>query len=101
MFRNPEEINTACFEEVKAKDAWIKVAQKVLSICWKSKGGNYFHEAVDPSKFGIVDYFEVITEPMDFGLIKKKLTFNVYNSVSEFINDMKLVFDNCVRYNGI
>jgi hypothetical protein len=43
MFRNPEEINTSCFEEVKAKDSWSKVAQKVLSICWKSKGGNYFH----------------------------------------------------------
>jgi hypothetical protein len=43
MFRNPEEINISCFEEVKAKDAWIEVAQTVLSICWKSKGGNYFH----------------------------------------------------------
>jgi len=38
---------------------------------------------------------------MDFGTIKKKLTFNVYNGVQEFITDMKLVFDNCVRYNGI
>jgi hypothetical protein len=38
---------------------------------------------------------------MDFGTIRKKLTFNVYNNVQEFISDMKLVFDNCVKYNGI
>jgi len=38
---------------------------------------------------------------MDFGTVKKKLTFNVYNNVAEFIYDMKLVFDNCVKYNGI
>jgi len=38
---------------------------------------------------------------MDFGTIKKKLTFNVYKNVQEFISDMKLVFDNCVKYNGI
>ena len=38
---------------------------------------------------------------MDFGTIKKKLTSTVYNNVQEFIVDMKLVFDNCVKYNGI
>ena len=48
-----------------------------------------------------MDYFDVIDQPIDFGTIKKKLTFNVYNSVQEFIYDMKLVFDNCIKYNGI
>lgn len=37
---------------------------------------------------------------MDLGTIKKKLFFNVYDSLNEFIYDMKLVFDNCVKYNG-
>jgi len=77
------------------------VAQKVLTVCWKSKGGYFFHEPVDPSKYGIIDYFEIIEQPMDFGTIKKKLTFNLYNNVHEFTVDMKLVFDNCVKYNGI
>lgn len=101
MLRNPDEIEMSSLEEIKAKEAWIKIAQKVLSICWKSKGGYYFHEPVDPSKYGIDDYFDIIAEPMDFGTIKRKLTFNVYNNVNEFIYDMKLVFDNCVKYNGI
>jgi hypothetical protein len=57
MMKDPETIDLSLLEEIKAKEAWIKVAQKVLGICWKAKGGYYFHEPVDPSKFGIDDYF--------------------------------------------
>ena len=78
----------------------MKTAQKVLSVCWKAKGGYYFQEPVDPSRYQIDDYFDIITEPMDLGTVKKKLTFNVYNNVNEFIYDMNLVFNNCIRYNG-
>ena len=48
-------------EEIKAKDAWIKAATRVLTLCFKSKGGYYFHEPVDPAKYGIDDYFDIIT----------------------------------------
>ena len=99
--RNPEGIDISNLEEIKQKESWVKTAQKVLSICWKTKGGYYFHEPVDPSRYNIDDYFDIIQNPMDFGTIKKKLTFNVYHNVHEFINDMKLVFDNCVKYNGL
>lgn len=37
---------------------------------------------------------------MDFGTIRKKLTNNVYVNIEEFMRDMNLVFDNCVKYNG-
>jgi hypothetical protein len=37
---------------------------------------------------------------MDLGTIKKKLNHNVYENINGFIYDMKLVFDNCVKYNG-
>lgn len=68
------------------------MASKVLTICWKAKGGYYFHEAVDPAKYGIDDYFDIIAEPMDFGTIRKKLTNNVYVNIEEFMRDMNLVF---------
>lgn len=100
MLRNPESIDTSGIEEIKQKESWVKTAQKVLAVCWKTKGGHYFHEPVDPSKYNIDDYFDIIQEPMDFGTIKKKLTFNVYHNVQQFIADMKLVFDNCIKYNG-
>lgn len=81
MLKEPDEIDLTQFEEIKAKESWLKNAHKVLTICWKSKGGYYFHEPVDPSKFNIDDYFEIITEPMDFGTIRRKLTYNVYEGV--------------------
>lgn len=101
MMRTPDNIDLSIIEEVKAKNAWQRAASRVLTICWKAKGGFYFHEPVDPSKFGgIEDYFEIITSPMDFGTIRKKLEHNVYNNIDEFINDMYLVFSNCAKYNG-
>ena len=100
MFRSPDYIDLSNLEEIKAKDSWQKFAHRVLTLCWKAKGAYFFHQPVDPSKFGIDDYFDVILEPMDFGTVKKKLAHNVYHNVGEFIYDMKLVFDNCVKYNG-
>ena len=38
---------------------------------------------------------------MDFGTIRKKLTHNVYTDINEFIRDMNLVFNNCIKYNGM
>jgi hypothetical protein len=59
----------------------VKTAQKILTLCSKAKGGYYFQEPVDPAKFGIDDYFDIIQEPMDLGTIKKKLNNNVYNNI--------------------
>lgn len=81
MMRNPDDIDLGQLEEIKSKDAWQRVASRVLTLCWKAKGGYYFHEPVDPAKFGIEDYFEIILEPMDFGTIRKKLTHNVYLNI--------------------
>jgi len=46
------------------------MAKKILNICWKCKGAYIFHQAVDPIKLGIEDYFEIVKQPMDFGTIK-------------------------------
>lgn len=37
---------------------------------------------------------------MDFGTIKNKLNDNVYGKCEEWIEDIELVFSNCVLYNG-
>lgn len=36
---------------------------------------------------------------MDFGTIKKKLNNNAYDSGTEFLDDVELVFQNCKSYN--
>ena len=47
-----------------------------------------------------MNYFDIITKPMDMGTIKKKLNYNAYNNANEFVEDMKQVFKNCYMYNG-
>lgn len=101
MIKHPDEIDMSQLEAIKDEDAWQKKAFRILTMCSKAKGGFYFNDPVDPSKYNIEDYFDIITEPMDFGTIKKKLNHNVYENIEEFTRDMNLVFDNCVLYNGV
>ena len=71
-----------------------------MNTFWKFKNASIFHEPVDPSKLGIEDYFDIVKDPMDFGTIKRKLMYNVYSHPRDFIQDMDLVFGNCLLYNG-
>jgi len=47
----------------------------------------------------VIDYYDVIKEPMDFGSMSDKLEDNLYPTVEAFLADAQLVFDNCRRYN--
>ncbi len=95
----------------------------MISAMWKVNQAWIFHEPVDPDKLGtqnsstipkkrnqnvsnnafcigIPEYFEVIKTPMDFGTIKHRLNINYYHRLQEFIDDMSLVFENCINFNG-
>jgi hypothetical protein len=37
---------------------------------------------------------------MDFGTIKNKLAASQYDRAEQFVDDINLVFDNCLLYNG-
>ena len=68
---------------------------------WSLKESWIFYKPVDPVELEIPDYTEVITRPMDFGTIRSKLTNNQYSEgVRDFIADIHLTFDNCLKYNG-
>lgn len=82
------------------EDHWEKVAIKILAQCFKLKGSYWFQEPVDPVKFNIMDYFDVIKNPMDLGTIRKKISHNCYKSAKEFSDDMNLIWENCYKYNG-
>ncbi|KAJ6500056.1 hypothetical protein C8R47DRAFT_971212 [Mycena vitilis] len=47
----------------------------------------------------VLDYYDVITEPMDFKTMSEKLEANQYKTVEQFLDDAQLVFDNCKKYN--
>ena len=50
-------------------------------------------EAVAPG------YFKEIAHPMDLSTIRSKIVPH-YRNLSEFEADVKLMIDNCIKYNG-
>lgn len=46
-------------------------------------------------------YEEIINQPMDLSIIRQKIESDKYESISDFVSDAKLMFDNCRLYNGI
>lgn len=56
-----------------------------------------FTKPIDPKE--VTDYYQVIKNPMDFLTIENKLDNNVYQSLTEFLDDCKLIFENCRIYN--
>jgi Bromodomain len=67
---------------------------------------------VDPIALNIPHYPSIIKNPMDFGTIDNKLASSNlakpdhnpdnprYRHVDEFISDVRLIFSNCVTFNG-
>ncbi|ROT35784.1 transcriptional activator SPT7 [Sodiomyces alkalinus F11] len=45
------------------------------------------------------DYYHYIKEPMDLGTMTKKLKLLNYKSKADFVYDLNLIWDNCLKYN--
>lgn len=56
-----------------------------------------FRKPVDPNE--VPDYLSVITTPMDLSTMTKRLENEHYKSIAEFTTDLKLIADNCRKYN--
>lgn len=46
------------------------------------------------------DYLHIIKQPMDIGTMIKKLKSFTYKSKKEFVNDLSLIWTNCLTYNA-
>lgn len=78
----------------------------------KMKEAHAFLRPVDPVSLKIPHYPSIIKNPMDFSTIEKKLMSSNpakpdpnpnnprYYSADEFISDFRLVFTNCITFNG-
>ncbi len=45
-------------------------------------------------------YFDKIKQPMDLSTIRRKLALDDYITLSDFRDDVRLMFENCCKYNG-
>jgi hypothetical protein len=59
----------------------------------------WFQVPVDPVKHGCPTYFDVIKHPMDLSTITEKLNTGKYLHLDEFAADVRLVWDNAMKFN--
>ncbi|KAK9086059.1 hypothetical protein Sjap_026470 [Stephania japonica] len=98
--RGPE--TRLCGQKLKKVKIGTRVMQQCGSLLRKLMNHQYgfvFNKPVDPVVLQIPDYFDIISEPMDLGTIKKKLENGVYSSTNEFAADVRLTFSNAMKYN--
>jgi len=51
------------------------------------------------NKDEVPDYYNVITTPMDLSTVEERLKQDYYAAPKNLVNDLKLIFSNCRRYN--
>ncbi|ESO95463.1 hypothetical protein LOTGIDRAFT_117107 [Lottia gigantea] len=80
-------------------DKELKICEKILLELFCHQQSVAFHEPVGRN---VLNYHKIVLKPQDFTTIKCKLSrqhFNHYNSVYDFLSDVKQVFNNCALYN--
>ncbi|KAF8273774.1 Bromodomain-containing protein [Lactarius quietus] len=89
-----------------------KFALSTIRTLKKLKDAAPFRFPVDPEALKIPHYLQVIKHPMDFSTIERKLMAANpvkpdsnpanprYLAADEFIADVRLIFSNCVTFNG-
>lgn len=59
-----------------------------------------FLNPVDPERDQCPKYFQYVKRPMDLSTVRKNLEENKYSTVSQFKEDVNLIWENAYRYNG-
>ncbi|KAF8539980.1 Bromodomain-containing protein [Trichophaea hybrida] len=86
----------------KQNAAELKFCDTVLKELNKKVHEPYafpFYHPVDPVALNIPDYFKIIKRPMDLATIQDKLKMNSYENANEFEADIRLMFNNCYKFN--
>uniref|UniRef100_A0A2P2LLM1 Uncharacterized protein MANES_10G093200 n=1 Tax=Rhizophora mucronata TaxID=61149 RepID=A0A2P2LLM1_RHIMU len=65
----------------------------------KHKHGYVFNTPVDVVGLQLHDYYDIIKKPMDLGSVKAKLGKHSYVSPGDFAADVRLTFNNAMKYN--
>ncbi|UKJ90206.2 hypothetical protein MACJ_001137 [Theileria orientalis] len=85
---------------------WMKYCQDNIIKRMKSdRFGSLFSNPVLEASDSIIpayvkeNYRLVIKNPMDYKSVKAKLENGIYSKPEEFFDDMKLIYDNCMRFN--
>ncbi|KAI5290577.1 Transcriptional activator spt7, partial [Ascosphaera acerosa] len=85
-------------EDKIGQEELYEPAEKVLNML-KAETSHSAPFLTRVNKRDAPDYYTVITHPMDLGSMTKKLKNMTYKSKAEFVNDLNLIWSNCLSYN--
>jgi bromodomain-containing factor 1 len=80
----------------------LKFCEEVLNELQKPKHfvfSGVFQAPVDPVALSIPNYYAIIKKPMDLSTISKKLDGGSYTHAHEFEKDVRLMLNNCFKFN--
>lgn len=77
----------------------VKPCIKILDQLKQHKCAWPFLMPVDTEALGIPEYFDVIKEPMDFSTIEMNLKSGIYQSPTQFHQDVLKIFNNSYVFN--
>ncbi|KAF9285687.1 hypothetical protein BGZ68_003650 [Mortierella alpina] len=83
------------------KEAVEKHMDKILKKVVNHKHAGPFLHPVDWKALNLPNYPLLIKNPMDFSTIRKKLSAGKYTTMDSFADDVRLVCQNCVNFNGL
>lgn len=85
-------------EERVGQEELYESMEKVLM---ELKAGEHAHPFLQRvNKREAPDYYNVIKHPMDIGTMMKKLKQLQYKSKKDFVEDLMLIWSNCLKYNA-
>ena len=73
---------------------------KIINTLMQRPDSVPFREPVDWRGLGLYDYPQVIAKPMCLDVVEYKIKFQHYITVEQCAADIRLIWDNCKRYNG-
>lgn len=78
----------------------MKYCGAIMRNLKKHRDAGPFLHPVDYVKLNVPDYPKIIKHPMDLSTVDRRLNTGQYDSVDDFISDIRLVFNNCFKFNG-
>jgi hypothetical protein len=82
-----------------SKEQWQWCSNTIKNLK-KNKSAGPFLEPVDIVKFNIPHYPDIVKQPMDLRTVQAKVNAREYSSLDQFVDDVRLIFSNCYKFNG-
>ncbi|CAM9502458.1 unnamed protein product [Chrysoparadoxa australica] len=77
----------------------VELCRSALAEVQTMPNASVFQTPVDPIAHRCPDYYDVIKKPMDLSTVASKLDAGKYSTAGAFVEDLRLVFANAMRYN--